>query len=464
VRAEEGGSVLELDASNFEQALTDNDLILVEFYAPWCGHCKRLEPEYEKAAQDLKGMAVLAKVNADSEENRPLANTYGIRGFPTLKLYRKGIPSDYEGERSGPAIVTFMKRQSRPSITALSTVEEVTKFSADETVVIIGFFANQESSEYETYKQTADSLRNEYTFGAVIGNSDVAKEFGAAVPDVILFKKFDEGKNILGASNFNDLTNFMKKNSLPLIAEIGPENYRSYAEASVPLAYLFVNPTVEGQKDTYIERVKDIAKESKGKINWVWIDSTKYGRHAEKLGLTGTVVPSLAIEDAVTGFHFAFDETAEVTTATVQSWIQKFLDGTLEPTIKSEPIPETNDGPVKTVVAKTFTEIVLDSTKDVLVEFYAPWCGHCKKLSPTWDELGTTLKSFPSVVIAKIDATANDVDAKLGIKGFPTIKFFPASAKESPIEYSGDRSLDDLINFVKDNASIKFDLKQKDEL
>jgi thiol-disulfide isomerase/thioredoxin len=53
-----------------------------------CGHCKRLEPEYEQAAKDLEGVAVIAKVNADDEQNRPLATTYGIRGFPTIKLFR----------------------------------------------------------------------------------------------------------------------------------------------------------------------------------------------------------------------------------------------------------------------------------------------------------------------------------------------------------------------------------------
>ena len=54
------------------------------------------------------------------------------------------------------------------------------------------------------------------------------------------------------------------------------------------------------------------------------------------------------------------------------------MDGKIEPSIKSEPIPESQDGPVKVVVAHNYDDIVLDDSKDVLLEFYAPWCGHCK--------------------------------------------------------------------------------------
>jgi len=68
--------------------------------------------------------------------------------------------------------------------------------------------------------------------------------------------------------------------------------------------------------------------------------------------------------------------------------LQDYLDGKIEAHVKSEPIPESNDGPVTVVTGKTFDEIVMDKSKDVLIEFYAPWCGHCKALEPKWTELG----------------------------------------------------------------------------
>lgn len=79
-------------------------------------------------------------------------------------------------------------------------------------------------------------------------------------------------------------------------------------------------------------------------------------------------------------------------------------------------------------------------------------CGHCKQLAPIYDEVGKAFEGVNSVVIAKIDATSNDVNPKYGIKGFPTIKFFPANNKLSPIDFDGDRTKEDFVDFVKEHA------------
>lgn len=138
--------------------------------------------------------------------------------------------------------------------------------------------------------------------------------------------------------------------------------------------------------------------------------------------------------------------------ADVKAWLDSYLVGKLEPSLKSEPIPESNDAPVKVVVGKNYEAIVGDKEKDVFVEFYAPWCGHCKKLAPIWEEFAENIGT-PNVVIAKMDATANDLpmDAPFTLQGFPTLKLFKANTGEI-VDYEGDRSLESLIAFVKANA------------
>uniref|UniRef100_A0A7S0SQQ7 protein disulfide-isomerase n=1 Tax=Chromulina nebulosa TaxID=96789 RepID=A0A7S0SQQ7_9STRA len=103
--------VIDLNSQNFEHltqastGATTGDW-LVEFYAPWCGHCKSLAPEYEKAATILKGIVKVVAVDATTSES--LAKKYEIKGFPTLKLFSndKSKPIDYQGQRTSDGIVT----------------------------------------------------------------------------------------------------------------------------------------------------------------------------------------------------------------------------------------------------------------------------------------------------------------------------------------------------------------------
>jgi len=94
----------------------------------------------------------------------------------------------------------------------------------------------------------------------------------------------------------------------------------------------------------------------------------------------------------------------------------------------------------------------------VLIEFYAPWCGHCKSLAPKYDKLGEKFADVESVVIAKIDATANDYPPDYQVSGFPTIFFKPAGKK--PMLYEGEREVKDFTKFIKKNAVTSFSLKK----
>ncbi|KAI3334073.1 thioredoxin-domain-containing protein [Ustulina deusta] len=139
-----GSPVLQVDAKNYDRLIAkSNHTSVVEFYAPWCGHCQNLKPAYEKAAKNLDGLAKVAAINCDEDENKQLCGMMGVQGFPTLKIVRPGkkkgskpVVEDYQGERSAKAIVNavvdkinnHVKRVADKDIdTFLSTNNETAK-------------------------------------------------------------------------------------------------------------------------------------------------------------------------------------------------------------------------------------------------------------------------------------------------------------------------------------------------
>merc|ERR1712137_8276 len=236
--------------------------------------------------------------------------------------------------------------------------------------------------------------------------------------------------------------------------DVFTETYAGYMAAGIPLAYIFAETPEE--REEFAKELKPLALKHKGEINFATIDAKSFGQHAGNLNLKVGTWPAFAIQRTEKNEKFPYDQEAKITEKDIGTFVDDFLAGKIDPSIKSEPIPESNDGPVTVVVAHNYKDVVIDNDKDVLVEFYAPWCGHCKALAPKYEELGQLYASdelSKLVTIAKVDATLNDVPDE--IQGFPTIKLFPAGKKDAPVDYSGTRTVEDLVKFIQENGSHK---------
>ena len=108
-----------------------------------------------------------------------------------------------------------------------------------------------------------------------------------------------------------------------------------------------------------------------------------------------------------------------------------------------------------------FDSVVLKSGKPTLVEFFAPWCGHCKTLAPVYEELALAFEPFKDKVqIAKVDADAEkELGRRFGVQGFPTLKWFDGSS-DKPEEYKSGRDLESLTAFVTDKSGVRPRKKQ----
>jgi len=118
-----------LDAKGFKKAMKANQTSLVAFVAPWCGHCQRLVPEYNKAALGLHPLIPLYAVDCDNDNNKRLCSEQGVQGFPTIKLFPRGQslpPMLYDsGERSASALYYFATRRVPGTMAKLFKTEDI---------------------------------------------------------------------------------------------------------------------------------------------------------------------------------------------------------------------------------------------------------------------------------------------------------------------------------------------------
>lgn len=146
-------SVLDLIPDNFDKIAISGKPALVEFFAPWCGHCKTLAPVYEQLASDFafaKDKVVIAKVDADAEKS--LGKRFGVQGFPTIKYFdgKSDKPEDYNGGRDIESLTAFITKKTgvkaKKAKAAVSSVEMLTDTSFRQRIggdkdVIVAFTA-----------------------------------------------------------------------------------------------------------------------------------------------------------------------------------------------------------------------------------------------------------------------------------------------------------------------------------
>ncbi|XP_074106915.1 protein disulfide isomerase [Cotesia typhae] len=441
--------VLVITKDNFEQAVKDHPYVLIEFYAPWCGHCKALAPEYIKAAKALEennSNVKLGKVDATIESQ--LAEDNGVRGYPTLKFYRNGVAIDYTGGRQADEIVAWLMKKTGPPAKELSTVDDSKALIDAHEVVVVGFFKDLESADAKVFMDVANSI-DEQAFG-VTSDEKVFDEYKAKDGSVILFKTFDEGQNVYeNEISVEKLKEFIAVHSLPLVVDFSQQTAQKIFGGEIKSHLLAFISKESGHYDKYVEGIKTSAKKYRGQILFVTvnIDESDHERILEFFGMKKEDVPAMRIIKLEQDMAKYKPENSELSEENILEFVTAFFEDRLKRHLLTEDLPEDWDAkPVKVLVGTNFYEVAFDKSKNVLVEFYAPWCGHCKQLAPIYDKLGEKYESDETVVIAKMDATANELDI-INIKSFPTIILYKKETNEA-VEYNGERTLEGLSKFI----------------
>lgn len=451
--------MLEWGDDDFSTVVSQHDTALVMFYAPWCGHCKRLKPEYEKAASLLVGNdppIALAKVDC-TEAGKDTCGKFGVTGYPTIKIFRQGeVSQDYNGPRDASGIVKYMRAQVGPSSTDLTTVEAFNNFIAKDDVAVVGFFTD-DSGLKSTFLKVADKLREKVRFGHSAAQEVLTKQ-GVNTDSVVLFRPPHLHSKLEptfveydGDGSKENIESFINKNFHGLVGHRQRDNMNDFKSPLI-VAYYNVDYVKNAKGTNYWRnRILKVAKNFADSFTFAISSKDDFQHELNEFGIDYVAgdKPKVSARNAKDQKFIMKDEFSM---ESFEQFLKDLKDGKLEPYLKSEPIPDDNSGPVKVAVAKNFNEVVNENGKDTLIEFYAPWCGHCKKLAPVWDELGEKMKD-EDVEIVKMDASNNDVPSPYEVRGFPTLYWAPAGRKNSPVKYEGGRDVEDFIKYIAKQAT-----------
>lgn len=462
--APDDSAVVKLTSETFEQFIKDNSLALVEFFAPWCGHCKTLGPQLVKAADALLEKDIpLAQV--DCTEQQELCMSQGIRGYPSLKTFKDhdvSSPKDYEGARSAEAIINYMIKQTLPVVQIAESEESLNEIVQNATLPII--ISNGASALNESFHQIANKFSDEYIF---VSCPQLKSELSLQLPGIAEPIVFN-GDVKKAESDADVLENWIKVEALPYFGEVNGNTFAAYLDSGLPLAYFFY--TDDEELEEFAPFFTELAKEHRGKLNFASLDSRKFGRHAESLNMREQF-PLFAVHNVTSNLKYGLPQLAEeefekltntvkLETKHISKLVKDLLSGKAEPIVKSEEIPEVQESNVHKIVGKTHENLIKDNKKDVLVKYYAPWCGHCKRLAPIYEELADILASDKNAeknfIIGEVDATLNDIQDVM-IEGYPTIVLYPAGKNAEPVLFNAQRDLDSFLAFLEENAGNKID-------
>lgn len=332
--------VVELTASNFDKLVVQSDEIwIVEFYAPWCGHCQQLKPEYIKVASALKGIVKVGAVNADDHQS--IGGQYGVRGFPTIKIFgtNKRSPIEFEGQRTAQGIADAALAAAKAKVSekltgrsssggsnsgsnrsGSSDVIELTDSNFDKLVLqsedvwLVEFFApwcGHCKNLAPEWAKAASELKGKVKLGALDAtvHQSKAQEYGVrGYPTIKFFasgkKSSGDAVDFDGGRTANDIVQWALEkygDSIPTpeVYELTSEDVGKKACDNKPLCIVSVLPHIldcdSKCRNKYLEILRKAADDfKKRQWGWLWMEGGAQPKVEEALEIGGFGYPAMA--------------------------------------------------------------------------------------------------------------------------------------------------------------------------
>lgn len=331
--------VVELTPSNFERQVIQDDAVwIVEFYAPWCGHCQSLVPEYKKLAKAVKGVVKVGAVNAD--EHKTIGGQYGVRGFPTIKIFgaNKKTPTDFNGQRTAKAMAEAALAEIKKKVKAAfgesgsggsgssggsgdSDVIELTDDNFDKLVLnsddvwLVEFFApwcGHCKNLAPEWAKAAKELKGKVKLGALdaTAHQSKAQEYDVrGYPTIKFFpagsKRSSDAQEYDGGRTASDIVTWaLDKHTAnippPELVEVTDEAAFDKACEGKPLCIVSVLPHIldcdAKCRNKFLSMLREMGDTYKQKMwGWVWAEGGAQNELEESLEIGGFGYPAMAV-------------------------------------------------------------------------------------------------------------------------------------------------------------------------
>ncbi|BAF09007.1 protein disulfide isomerase-like 5-3 precursor [Oryza sativa Japonica Group] len=323
------GRVLELDDGNFDAAVRAAGLLFVDFYAPWCGHCKRLAPQLDEAAPVLAGLStpiVVAKVNAD--KYKKLGSKYGVDGFPTLMLFDHGTPTEYTGSRKADLLVENLKKLVAPDVSVLESDSAIKSFVEDAGMgfpLFLGFGVDE-------------SLIVEY--GAKYKNRawfSVAKDFSE---DMMVFYDFDKVPALVSVNPkyreqsifygpFDDgafLEDFIRNSLLPLVVPMNRETVKMLNDDGRKVVLMILQDDESDENSPRLIKVLRSAASANRDLVFGYVGVNQWEEFTETFDVKSSELPTMIVWDKKEEYEIV-EGSERLEEGDYGSQISRFLEG-----------------------------------------------------------------------------------------------------------------------------------------
>ena len=484
-------SVILLNDTNFQNGLETFKYILVLVSANWCSFCTEMYPEYKKAAKILeKDNIGVAKV--EGPENRKLFEKYNYSFFPLLTVFYNSniiIPEVNNG-RLTQDFVSLMRKLVFPLSKYINDEETANNFIESNEVTVVYFGKNSSDNKsnkkekktlnsnlinatydlsnfndkFITFLEVSYRFNNNFVF-ANIDKEELLKKYKAPKDSIAVFKYDKLIKILPEITNANDVYNFINLHGNKKFMYFNNVTAQDIFGNNKKIIFLFLIENEKKSEEIIKLFDEKLANKYIGEYQVVisYNKSNEEKSLSEYIGISESNSPKILIADCTNGIKkYLF--TLEFNENNFDDFMIKIHSGKIERYYKSEEIPKEQNNKVIKVVGKSFKEQVLSVDKDVLIVFYSPNCNFSKKVRQTFSELAVNMTENNKIVIAEMDATKNDY-FNISIVYFPTISIYPAKKKNSPVEYTGDRTVEDFHRFFEEEATyyVSYEEKRKME-